>query len=198
MKKITLIVISAVIIFSANAQEKKYAIEKGKVVYKMEIMGSVNTMTMYFKEYGIIQATISEVNMMGITANMRTIERDGFVYNLNLNNKTGIKTLIDEEEKNGLLKGDIDTLSDEQLTEYEAKREGTEVIAGKKATVYTLTENGSKNTFCIWKNIPLKWEAEDEGIKITTKAIEVSENPSFPEGVFEIPKDYEISDMPKF
>jgi len=197
MKKIILILLVICSAYISEAQEKKYGIEKGMVVYEMELMGSKSTITMYFKDYGTIQSSVSEISMFGMSTKMRTIEKDGFVYNLNLNKKTGFKTSIDNDENDNGIDSEInyEELTDDELVEYNAKKVGYEVIAGKKGTVYTLNENGSENTFCIWKNIPLKWEAKDEGVTILTKAIEVSESPAFPEGVFEIPNDYNITEM---
>jgi hypothetical protein len=196
MKKTLIIILLIIPVFLLNAQEKKYGIEKGKVVYKMELMGSVSTITMYFKDYGMQQSSVSELTMFGMTTKNRTIERDGFVYSLNINNKTGIKTPIEENDENNMNPNvNYDELSDDELTEYNAKRDGYEIIAGKKAVKYIMTKDGTESTFCIWKQIPLKLEAVEEGVTVSTTAVEVIENPTFPAGIFEIPDDYNISEM---
>ncbi|MDD4210234.1 MAG: hypothetical protein PHI52_07865, partial [Bacteroidales bacterium] len=68
---------------------------------------------------------------------------------------------------------DYDDVSAKDIERYGIKKHGYEDILGKKCLKVT-TEKPAKSTTWIWKNIPLKTEADFGGNKVLMEAIEIS------------------------
>ncbi len=175
-----------------------YGIETGIIEYEMNIMGMTTKMTNFFKDRGAVQCNDVITKFMGKTVKVRTLILGDFIYILDEKTKTGTKTKITEEENDNFdyKNTDFQKLSKSELIEKKIKIVGKEVIAGKNCTIYSIDDEKNKKTeIWIWKNIALKVKASEEYIEVETKAIKIIENPSFPEGIFEVPSNYKIDKL---
>ena len=79
---------------------------------------------------------------------------------------------------------------------YNIKEIGTETVAGRDCKIYSMRAEaeGSEQKISVWENLPLKVVHKDHGIVITTTATDVIENPTLPNGIFDVPEDFEIID----
>jgi len=223
MKKINLLlVLSLIFILSCNNSEKKgdeskdsskvensnssekssmegkekYGIENGMVKYQMDMMGMVMNMTIWFKDFGKFECTETDAALFGQKSITRAFQKDGFAYTVDMTNKTGTKIKItDSPDEVNPADINFENLSDEMKTKYQLKTIGSETVSGKNCTIYSMKYNGSEGKFWVWKNIPMKYEFAQQGVKVVVKAIEVSESPSFPAGIFEIPSGITFQEM---
>lgn len=172
--------------------EKKYEIEEGFVKYKMDIMGMEVEINLYFKEYGQLESTITNAEMMGQKMSNITLQKDGFIYGYsNLSNK-GVKSKIVYDGSDLGNKGpQFDVASIKKLG---GKELGKEKFLDKNCIVFELEQNDAKSKFWIWKNIMLKMTAIQQGMEMTMEATEFSESPDFPDGIFELPDNIELVD----
>jgi len=178
----------------------KYKLKSGIVTMTSETMGMTQDMTIYFDDYGNKECveTIGEMDM-GIAGKVKmhqlSITKDGYMYNLDMTNKTGTKTKVTAGGKQQDI--DFSNLTDDMMKQMKITKQGTEEIMGKTCDKYTMDDPTlkMKSTYCVWNGIALKSEINMAGIvaKITTKKIE--ENASVPATKFEIPKDIKITEM---
>jgi hypothetical protein len=179
---------------------KKYDIKSGIVTYVTEVMGMKNSQTLYFDDYGAteLQQTVTSIEMMGIKSRTVSVSltKDGFKYDYELENMTNNENKLVKEIKKSIVNyvpsADMGkmaaTMTDEMKKKYEYKEEGSETIAGKSGTKFSMKVGSSKITGVIYKKVMLKTEME----MMTMKAEKFEENATIPSGTFELPKDYKI------
>lgn len=171
----------------------KYEIKSGIVEYKTKTMGTDVVQTLYFDDYGARETNEMALEIAGIKSNTRTIMKDGYMYNLDLNTKTGTKT-------KALSTGtdiNFNELSDEIVKRMNLKKTGSEDFAGKNCDKYTIDykDLAMKGTFLVWKGVALKSEVDLSTIKTTMEAKTFQENADIPAEIFEIPADFTITEQ---
>ena len=192
MKKVVLL--TAVLIlaftFSNSYCEKTYEIEKAIVKYKLSGM-MTGTMEITFDKYGEYVSTTTESSQAGKTTFIMTPDSS---YMINWQQKTAMdmsmmgEDMMEEDDPSA----DIDF-------DAEAKKLGTEVILGKKATIYLYKpEEGGTMKYWVWKNIMLKSVADINGMKSTTEAISLKTPKSIPAKTFKVPSNIKTQAMPSF
>lgn len=162
----------------------KYAIKSGIVVYKTNIMDMEQQQTLTFDDYGNKEATVIEMEMMGVEVTNYTISKDGYVYSFDNDKKTGRKIPV-------MTKGSVDyqNLTSEYMEKMNIKKEGTETISGKICNKYSINndEFKLKGFFWVWNGIAMKTDMDMGGMKMKMEAVKLEENPTVPATTFDIP-----------
>ena len=97
---------------AATATPKgKYAIKSGIVEYKTQMMGMDMKQVLTFDDYGKKDMTEMIAEMMGVKIHTVTLNKDGFVYNYDLEKKTGTKSVSYQNSSNI----DFENLSEEMV-----------------------------------------------------------------------------------
>jgi hypothetical protein len=166
----------------------KYAIKSGIVEYKTRMMGMDMKQTLTFDDYGQKEATDVETDMMGVKIHTVTITKDGFIYTLDMEKKTGTKISGKSPDI------DFENLSEEMVKDMNLKKEGTEEYLGKTCEKMSIdyTKMKMKGTFLVYKGIALKSDTDMGTMKMNLIAEKFEENPTVPASKFEIPADIKI------
>jgi len=166
----------------------KYAIKSGIVEYKTQMMGMDMKQTLTFDDYGQKEATDMEAEMMGVKIHTVTITKDGFIYTLDMEKKTGTKISGKSPDI------DFENLSEEMVKDMNLKKEGTEEYLGKTCEKMSIdyTKMKMKGTFLVYKGVALKSETDMGTMKVNLIGEKFEENPSVPASKFEIPVDIKI------
>lgn len=178
-----------------NNKDKKYKIESGIINYKMDMMGMETKMSVYFKEFGKIEASYTETEMMGERTVIRTLQKDNYYYTFTPGKNTGTKfqmvgnEIVDESAMQKLNEADIIKLG--------GKKIGTEKILGKECSIYELIQNDVDTKVWIWNSMFLKTIASQNGMEMKMEAYEIKETTNFPAGIFDVPKNIKFSDPAK-
>lgn len=166
----------------------KYAIKSGIVEYKTQMMGMDMKQTITFDDYGQKEATDVEANMMGVKIHTVTITKDGFIYTLDMEKKTGTKISGKSPDI------DFENLSEQMVKDMNLKKEGTEEYLGKTCEKMSIdyTKMKMKGTFLVYKGVALKSDTDMGTMKVNLIGEKFEENPSIPASKFEIPADIKI------
>jgi hypothetical protein len=180
----------------AVKSEGRYKLKAALIEYEIDMMGIKAKSTLYFKDYGKFQCVEASMEMMGVSSVNRTLEIDGYTYTLKMDQKTGskIKSVVNKEDMDPN-EMDFDNLSDEIKTKYKIVEKGNQEVAGKNCKVFGMTIEGQEATFYVWNNIPVKYEMNQNNMTMIMKAIRIEENPSFPAGIFDVPKGFTIEEI---
>jgi hypothetical protein len=161
------------------APAKRYEIKSGTIVYKGP-MGVIQTL--YFDNYGAIEAFTTELEMMGIKSKDTQIRRDGYQYSFKAGETAGVKTKWYTNDMN-YSKMDV-----ELMKQYKVKDLGTETIAGKSCKKYSAEFGSSPITTWIWNNIMIKTITSMGNTNMVIEATKIEEGP-VDATVFEIPSN---------
>ena len=170
----------------------KYPFESGIIEFKSEMMGMETKMILYFKGYGETQCIATEAEMMGKKINARSLEKDGYFYSLIMEQKTGFKHKVTEDEGFGQTNPFV--FKEKYIKEVGGKKEGTEKVMDKDCQIYSFVQDGAENKIWVWGNLVLKMEAVQNDMKILIEVTKIEETSSFPDGIFEIPADFKITE----
>jgi hypothetical protein len=178
---------------AATATPKgKYAIKSGIVEYKTQMMGMDMKQVLTFDEYGKKEITEMIAEMMGVKIHTVTLNKDGFVYNYDLEKKTGTKSVSYQSSSNI----DFENLSEEMVKDMNLKKEGTEEFLGKTCEKMSVdyTKMKLKGTYLVYKGIALKMDADMGTMKMNLVGEKFIENPEIPASKFEVPADIKITE----
>jgi len=187
--------------FLGEESFKRYQIESGIIEYSLS-GNRKGTEIVYFDDWGRREAKYSktELSMMGITQKSNTLTLlDGvWIYNINLDGKTGTKM------SNSMLKDLSESSSDKDLTEVGeemmvrmgGKKIGTEEIQGKMCDVWEIKNMNTKTW--VWKGVTLKTVTKMAGIETLSTAVRFEANAKVPEEKFAIPADVTITEGQDF
>lgn len=178
---------------SNSNQQQKYDIESGMVEYKVSGMRS-GTKTVYFKDYGRMEVTYTDVvtKVSTVTNPEKSISLnlgDGKVRSYDLLKNEGTITDIPEEFAN------ISKQQAEQMKQAIGKDTGeTKTILGNTCQIFDA--QGLAKT-CFWNQLPLYTEAGMQGTPtmFTEEAVKLEMGP-VPADKFKLPvADSELKDM---
>jgi hypothetical protein len=182
----------------ATPSAGKYKLQSGIVTSSMEMasLKQTGTTVLYFDNYGNREAleTISEMKMGGEPIKMHQIRfnKDGYVYDLDLVRKTGIR------HKGGSVVGSTNMadVSERMIKEYNIKKEGTTTIAGKECEVISMDDQKTmKGHVATWNGITMKSEVEVSGMPMKSVVTKIEENAKIPDDKFAVPADVKVTDM---
>jgi len=167
----------------AMAQDgHRYGIKSGILTQKSE-MGET---TVWFDNYGALEAQKMKMSMFGQETEMTVIRKDGKTYMVNAAEKQ-----VQEMPAQG---ADINflNLTDAVKSQYKVKEAGKEKVLDRECTKYTLTMDqmgmSMNQTVWIWKGIALKSFTDGGQFQFGNEAVKFEENAEIPASVFEIPK----------
>lgn len=195
MKNLILVSLLAIFAFACNSDDsstKRYGIKSGIIVYKNSLMGMEYKVTQYFKKYGEIEASVTEMDMMGQKNTQTQLRLDGWYYSYSQGQTQGAKFKINAPEDST----ESEMLTEEAILKKGGKKVGEEKILEKNCTVYEFEEMGSKSKIWVWKNMILKMVASQGEMEVVMEAVELKETSDFPDGIFEIPASINFVEMP--
>jgi hypothetical protein len=165
---------------------KRYGIKSGILTQKSE-MGET---TVYFDNYGALEAQKMKMNFMGMDTEMTIIRKDGKTYMVNAAEKQ-----VQEMPAGGGMGGaDINflNLTDAVKTANKIKEAGKETVLGRECTKYTMqmSQMGMEMNQTVWiyKGIALKSLTDGGQFQFGNEAVKFEENAQVPASVFEVPK----------
>ena len=184
-KLISLVLLLASVAGVASAQNR-YGIKSGILTQKSE-MGET---TIYFDNYGALEAQKMKMNFMGNEMEMSIIRKDGKTYMVNVAEKQ-----VQEMPAGGMMGGsDINflNLTDAVKSANKIKEAGKETILGKECTKYTMEAEQMgmtmSQTVWVWNGIALKSLTDGGQFQFGNEAVKFEENATIPASTFDIPK----------
>ena len=192
MKKILIIAVMCLMGMSAKAQVNLYEVKSGIVTMEMEMMGRKIVQEIYFDDYGAKQATIMEFQ----GKKMRAIDVKGDNVMIDDENKTATKMPamgMTNEKINFLDK------SEKNIRKNKIKEIGTEVVAGKECTKYTVAVfvmgQVLKQTVWVYKGITLKSSISTDFGEMVQVATNLVEDVEIPAETFVLPEGIKVQQM---
>jgi len=176
------------------------AIVKKSTMTESEIVNSKGTETMWFDDYGNKQRVeqISESTIMGknIVNKKLTIIVDGYIYDIDMDKKTGTKMAIPDLAG---MAGDMDfsKLSKDLMDELHMKDAGTEDFLGRECKVYEMDDPtmNMKGKYWVWKNFSMRVEVNTAGMNVKSMVTSIDENAGIAASMFEVPNDLNIEEV---
>ena len=133
MKKLVIIAILAAFCMGAQAQEKLYTVKSGVVTMEMNMMGQNIVQKVYFDDYGVKKATVSNFNGQ----DSRQIVVDGETIMINDAEKTAMKMpMMGMQETVNFSNLDEKTMKKFKVTFDEIEADLTSLTLGAHALVY--------------------------------------------------------------
>lgn len=182
---------------TAQSNAKKYAIESGMIKYKMKTIQATADVTQYFKDYGRVEYTVSELNAQGMSIKQKMLRKDGYIYSFADGQAQGqkIKEDADMQIEN------MEMITEEVVKKHGGKKIGTEKIAGKECEVFEIPDEKNPKiitTIYVWQTLPLKMKTTgvETEQNVEMEAIEVEETSDFPSGIFDLPKNVKFMEIP--
>lgn len=181
MKKFLSIVCVLAIAISAFAQDgKKFEIKSGIAKMVTEVMGQKIESTVYFDNYGALEASKMNANGMEIC----TINKEGKTYMVNYTAKN-VQTVPQQADINFL------NLTEDVMKQYKIGMVGFEKVGERDCQKYTYETSVMgqtvKSTAWVWKGLTIKNVTEAGGVTVTITAAEIQENAEIDPAVFEVP-----------
>lgn len=192
MKKILIIAVMCMMGMSAKAQVNMYEVKSGIVTMEMDMMGRKVVQEIYFDDYGAKQATIMEFQ----GKKMRAIDVKGENVMIDDENKTATKM-----PAMGMVNEKINFLdkSEKNIRKNKIKEIGTEVVAGKECTKYTVAVfvmgQVLKQTVWVYKGITLKSSISTDFGEMVQVATNLVEDVEIPAETFEMPEGIKVQQM---
>ena len=184
-KLITLVLLLASAAGVAMAQNR-YGIKSGILTQKSE-MGET---TIYFDNYGALEAQKMKMDFMGNSMEMTILRKDGKTYMINASEKQ-----VQEMPDGGMMGGsaiNFLNLTDAVKSANKIKEAGKETILGKECTKYTLSASQMgmemNQTVWVWQGITLKSLTDGGQFQFGNEVVKFEENATIPASTFDIPK----------
>ena len=193
MKKILIIAVMCMMGMSAKAQVNMYEVKSGIVTMEMDMMGRKVVQEVYFDDYGAKQAIMMDFQ----GKKMRSIEVKGENVMIDDEQKTATKMpamgMGSTEKINFLDK------SEKNIKKNKIKELGTEVVAGKECTKYSVAVfmmgQVLKQTVWVYKGITLKSSISTDFGEMVQEATNLVEDVEIPAETFEMPEGIKVQQM---
>ncbi len=171
----------------------KYSIKSGIVEYKTEMMGVDAKQIITFDDFGKKEITEVLMDVMGTKIHSVTLNKDGYIYNYDMVNKTGTKRLAANIKTPDI---DFENMTKEMIKDMNLKKIGSEKFLGKNCEKVTIDSKSMqmKGTYLIYKGVPLMVNTDLGTMKMNLLAQKFIENPSISDGKFSVPADVKISE----
>lgn len=173
--------------------DHRFDVKQGSMELNMTTMGMTSSTEMYWRDYGKETATITKMDMMGVSTTSHTIIKGDYVYAWN--NMTGMGTKIKVDMDNNSQNINYNNLDKEIMDKYNIVEKGTEEVMGKKCKVFAMNYQGVKTTNWVYKGMVLKSESVISGVKTTFEVTKLEEGTEPPAEVFELPENINFKDI---
>ena len=187
MKKCISIALLSLMTIAAVAQEaqKKYDVKSGIAKVNTTIMGQTVESTIYFDNYGAVEASKTKTSVPGAgDIEITTLSKDGKTYAV-------IPAMKQIQEQPAQESINYIALTDEIKEKYKINEAGTETVCGKECTKYTeeVSQQGqtANATVWVWKGFPLKSVTAVSGMELVMEVVEFTEDAFILPQTFEIP-----------
>lgn len=189
------------VMLPAQNNMNPYASKSGKITYTYEYGEMASTYTILFDDYGKKECMDISVFNGNNVEHTRTIMNPEGIFVINYDEKQIMKFPAESDEES---LGEYNSSGNENLdfrdmvTSSEKKISlGTETLLGKPCQVFKFDESeGKKGKFWVWKGFVLKAEYLDENGEHTfLEAKEVTIDSPVNASEFELPSDFEVTDM---
>ncbi len=164
---------------------KRYGIKSGILTQTSE-MGET---TVYFDNYGAVEAQKMKMDFMGNAMEMTILRKDGKTYMINAAEKQ-----VQEMPAGGMGGADINflNLTDKVKAENKIKEAGKETVLGRECTKYTMESSQMgmtmSQTVWVWNGIVLKSLTDGGQFQFGNTATKLEENATIPASTFDMPK----------
>lgn len=180
--------------FNLTAQEqKRYEVRSGKIVMSSAVLGIEQKMRVYFDAYGQLERTEVISAYDGNEIQNLQLRKDGYFYNLDMLNKKGEKTKIDEDDLSSHV--NFLKLQEDYAGDFKIKKVGAKEYLGKMCEVWTISHDQSSfhAVYYVWQGISLKTDMRVHGLsaKMTTESIDIEID--LDSSIFQIPEGFDIS-----
>lgn len=201
MKRILMIAALCLIGMGAMAQGKKgkeapipmYEVKSGIVTMEMDMMGRKVVQEIYFDDFGAKQAMKMEMRGKKI----RAIEIDG--ENIMIDDEAMTAFRMPAMGMGGNEKINFLDMSEKNIKKNKIKELGTETIAGKECTKYSVAifmmGQVVKQHVWVYKGITLKTAISTDYGEMGMTATSIVEDVEIPAETFEVPEGIEIQTM---
>ncbi|MBR1705273.1 MAG: DUF4412 domain-containing protein [Bacteroidales bacterium] len=173
------VLLVAATVLSAQETSRKYGVKSGTAKAVTEMMGQKIESTMYFDDYGALEASKAVAGGMEIV----TVSRDGKSYMVNAAARQ-VQEIPVQKSINFL------ALTPEVVEEYKIKEIGREKVAGKECTKYSaeVSQMGqtAQMTICVWEGFPMKSVTSSMGMLVSVVVTAFSEG-EVDASLFEVP-----------
>jgi hypothetical protein len=171
----------------------KYTIKSGIVEYKTQMMGMNMKQVMSFDDYGKKEVTEIKMEMMGVKIHTVTLNKDGYVYTIDMVKKTATKSPSYQGSNQNI---DFENLSEEMAKDMKLKKEGTEVFMGKTCEKMSIDyeKMNMKGIYLVYKGVPLMVDTDMGTMKMKLIGEKFVENSVIPAENFEVPADIKIQE----
>lgn len=171
-----------------SSSEGKYAIKSGIVEYKTQMMGMDAKQILTFDDYGKLEIQDIEMEIMGTIIHTATLIKDGFIYQMDLIQKTGVKSVATSANNMSI---DFENLSEQMAIDMNLKKLGKEEFLGKTCEKMSIDykKMQMKGTYLVYKGIALFFDTDLGAMKMKMTAEKFIENPKIPADKFEVPSD---------
>ncbi len=192
MKRLAIIaVLAAAFCVGAHAQEKLYTVKSGIVTMEMNMMGQNIVQEVYFDDYGVKQATVSEFG----GNKTRNLVIDGETVMVNDAEKTATKMpMMGQREV-----VNFSNLDEKTVKKFKVKELGTETVAGKECKKYEVTlfmmGQPQKQTVWVYKGVTLKSSSKSDFGDMTQTATKFQENVEIAPSMFTLPAGVKVQEM---
>lgn len=185
-----LFIMSTLALF-AQQPEKRYEVKSGTMSLTSEIFGKEQEMLMYFDDYGAMEYSQTNGEIMGFKVNNVQIKKDGYLYNIDVTNKTGKKTKIEENTPQYI---NFTNITQKLIDEMHVEKKGTEEFLGRVCDRWEINHTDMRmiGYFLVWKGISLKTDMQISGMIVRMKVKSIDLESSLPAHIFDIPDDIKI------
>ena len=192
MKRLVILaVLAAAFCVGAQAQEKLYTVKSGIVTMEMDMMGQKIVQEIYFDDYGVKRATLSDFG----GRKSRNIVVDGETVMVNDEEKTAMKMPMMGQRETV----NFSNLDEKAIKKYKVKELGTETVAGKECKKYEVTlfmmGQPQKQTVWVYKGITLKSSSSSDFGDMTQTATKIQEDVEIPASMFTLPAGVKVQEM---
>lgn len=194
-RSIILAALAALFCIGAQAQEKLYTVRSGIVTMETDMMGQPVVQEIYFDDYGVRKATVSEFG----GRKMRMITVDGSNVMVDDAEKTAVKMPMMPMMGGQGETVNFSNLDEKTMRKFKVKELGKEEVAGKECTKYSITTfmmgQAQKQTVWVYNGITLKSSAKTGFGEMVQTATKVLEDVEIPDSMFELPEGVEVKEM---
>lgn len=175
-----------------EAPKGKYALKSAVVEMKSLVMGMEQKQVLMFDEYGAKEFTEISANLFGQKSHNININKEGFIYSIDMVKKTGTKMKIPTD-----IAINFNDLGGSMAKEMNIKKVGSETFLGKSCDKYTIDfkKQQMKGYYLVWMGIPFKTELTVMGIKTLIEVTKIEENAAIAAEKFEVPKGIKIESL---
>lgn len=166
------------------------------------IHGSDVERTIYFDDYGnkrrVETTTITYAKGERVATTQVVIDVDGYSYSFNPEKKTGYRTKTNRNLNPTQI--DFSKIDANTMQQFGIEKQGTEIIAGKLCTIYTISYEAMNfnGVYSVWNNLPLREISKTLDFGYEYVATKVEENVKVNDTWFQIPSEIDFQESSGF